>query len=332
MSFSNSVRNIASIGGYDQAARHFAETKKPKTARWADDERPLYNTRSLHYKIVRGANADYFDLVNYDTALIRYYRPNANGDQRILVRDWDSMVSRQFLFKHRWYNSKCLTVREADGTERSGRLLLNRLVGDAEKHGVPRGWSADIMMVAGNEDNPTIDITRSRHIPGMKAAATDEDKAKRKELKQLTTTLIDLLVHRIPEYTESTIDAASWVRNSAGEPFQSAMRLMKYEDTETIKVCLDLKENLDSEKFINAFVKLGHAVWTSLLGRAEYKAEQRWNCYSKKLEKPEYVPPTTDDFRTSMQSHLLSLCNLRASTGRVDIGQFPASIPSRWFL
>ena len=48
------INNVKRICGYNQAARYFEETKKPRSAKWADDERPLYNTRSHHYRILKG--------------------------------------------------------------------------------------------------------------------------------------------------------------------------------------------------------------------------------------------------------------------------------------
>ena len=48
------INNVKRICGYNQAARYFEETKKPRSAKWSDDERPLYNTRSHHYRILKG--------------------------------------------------------------------------------------------------------------------------------------------------------------------------------------------------------------------------------------------------------------------------------------
>ena len=61
--------NIKRISGYNQAARYFEETKKPRTVKWGEDERPLYNTRSYHYRIVKVTGslvvpADTLDVVH----------------------------------------------------------------------------------------------------------------------------------------------------------------------------------------------------------------------------------------------------------------------------
>lgn len=343
MSFSNSVRNIQSIGGYDQAARFFAETRKPKTARWSEDERPLYNTRSLHYRIVRGHDASYFDLVNYDTPLIRYYKPDTNGDQRILVRDWDSQVSRQFLYKHRWFQGKPLIVRNLDGSEREGRLLLNRLVSSAQEHGVERGWSADFVLIADTAERPIIDASRSHHIPGYKAVSSAEDKAKRKALKEAAAHWVELMAYRIPEFDTNEIAANAWNLRSAGEAFTSAVELLEYSEQKVIRVAFEevIKDGdsslLGSEAFTEAFVGLGHAVWTHLKRRVEnacyqgYAWDHRTNNHVKLPDLP-YVAPTREQFKKSMLTHLMGMTRVNISHGRVPVEQFPTRMPSRWFL
>lgn len=336
MSFSNSVRNIKAISGYDQAFRFFNQTKKPKTARWAEDERPLYNTRSLHYKIVRGDNADYFDLVNYDTALIRYYKPDANGDQRILVRDWESAVSRQFLRHHGWYQGKVLRVLDGDAV-RNGKLLLNRLTWKAQEHGVEREFSADITVIGSSSaEAPLIDLTRSRHIPGYKAASSAEDKAKRKQLKQTVDHWIELLGYRLDEYLNTEITTNKWQKQRSGEAFTSALELLTYKECDVVREAvnhaMDGFDLVCDEDFANAMTKLGHAVVTHLQGVRLNQTPRRWDHELRTVVWDVQQPITRADFRKSMESHLVSLLGLRVGSARVDIGQFPESIPRNWVL
>ena len=334
----NNMRNVTRISGYNQAARYFEETKKPRTVRWGEDERPLYNTRSHHYRIVKGEDngGKYYDLVLYSTSMIRYYEPNQNNEHRVLVRGHSSTASRAFLWHHCMGMGKPLNCVDGHGNVREGKLLLNHATHSAEKFGVPYNWSADLMFT--NDTLRTIDLTRSRHIPGYKAAASDEDKAKRKQLKQTVDHWIELLGYRLEEYLNTQIDANSWRVQTAGEAFTSAADLLSWNEQDMLRNGLKLvmeKEDsswLELDGFVNAMTKLGHAVATHLQGVRENQARSRWDYQARQYTPTKEIKPVTRaDFRKSMESHLISLLNLREGSARVDIGQFPASIPRKWW-
>jgi hypothetical protein len=329
------MNNLKRICGYNQAARYFQETKKPRTVRWGEDERPLYNTRSHHYRIVKGEDsfAAYYDLVLYSTSLIRYYKPDANNHQRVLVRGHSSTASRSFLWHHGMGMTRHLWCIDGYGVGREGKLLLNHAVHNSDKFGVPYNWSADLTFT--DPDLTTIDLTRSRHVPGYKAASSDEDKAKRKQLKTTVDHWIELLGYRLDEYLNTEIDTNKWHKQRAGESFTSALDLLSWKEHAEIKVSLQHAieggDLICDEGFTNAMAQLGHAVATHLQGVRENKANMGWD-YEKHAYIMDAVKPITRaDFRKSMESHLISLLNLRTGSARVDIGQFPATIPRKWW-
>jgi hypothetical protein len=334
------LNNVTRISGYNQAARYFEETKKPRTVKWGEDERPLYNTRSYHYRIVRGV--DFYDLVLYSTPMIRYYKPEANGDSRVLVRGHTSNTSNNFLWYHGFARGKGFVCVDDAGNEREGRLLLNQATHKAEKFGVPRDWSADLMFIGSNGDDycNRLDLTRSKHIPGYKAASSDEDKAQRKQLKNVVDHWIELLGYRLDEYlnTELSGSAVSWRRHRAGDSFTSAIDLLSYDEQAAIRDAVGFAikagdtSQMDGEAFVNAMTQFGHAVATHLQGVKENQVERRWNYQTQTYDVlTELQPVTREDFRKSMQSHLISLLGLREGSARIDIGQFPESIPRRWW-
>lgn len=334
----NNMRNVERICGYNQAARYFEETKKPRTVKWGEDERPLYNTRSHHYRIVKGEDigGKYYDLVLYATSMIRYYEPDASGFNRVLVRGHGSCASGNFLWWHGFMRGKELCCVDGEGNTRGGRLLLNQAVHNAEKFGVPYNWSADLMFIGSPDDGYRIDLTRSRHIPGYKAASSDEDKAKRKQLKQAVDHWVELLGYRLEEYLNTQIDANSWRVNNAGNAFTSALELLEWKEQNAIREAVlgvldGIVDAMDGETFVNAMTKLGHAVATHLQGVRENKARGAWDYQKRAYEMNPIEPVTRADFRKSMESHLISLLNLREGSARVDIGQFPASIPRKWW-
>lgn len=331
----NNMNNVERICGYNQAARFFEETKKPRTVRWGEDERPLYNTRSHHYRIVKGEDsyAKYYDLVLYSTSLIRYYKPSLTGEQRVLVRGHGSVASRAFVWHHCMGMGRLLNLKDGNGLIREGKLVLNQAVHNAEKFGVPYNWSADLMFT--DDSLRTIDLTRSRHIPIYKAATSDEDKAKRKQLKQAVDHWIELLGYRLDEYLNTEIDANKWRVRNAGNAFTSALEMLEWKEQdavrEALKHVLEGGDLICDEDFTNAMTKLGHAVATHLQGVRENKARGRWNYNTRQYDRKPLEPVTRADFRKSMESHLISLLNLREGSARVDVGQFPESIPRKWW-
>ena len=334
----NNMRNVTRISGYNQAARYFEETKKPRTVKWGEDERPLYNTRSYHYRIVKGSDigGKYFDLVLYSTSMIRYYEPNVFNEHRVLVRGHGSTASHSFLWHHGMGMGKLLNVVDAQGRLREGRLLLNPDAYKATDHGVPHGWSADLLFTDDNLRN--LDLTRSRHIPCYKAASSPEDKAKRKQLKQTVDHWIELLGYRLDEYLNTEIAADKWQIQRSGEAFTSAADLLSWKEQDAIRHALknaldgDDQGAMSDEDFVNAMTKLGHAVVTHLQGVRERQTDAKWDYQTRTFipQKP-LEPVTRADFRKSMESHLISLLGLKTGSARVDIGQFPESIPRRWW-
>ena len=83
--FAISTYNLARIRNFEDAEQHFNETKKPRTTRWLDHQRPLRDTRSTHMRIEKAHynGIDCYDLVLYTTPLIRYFRPNDKGERAV---------------------------------------------------------------------------------------------------------------------------------------------------------------------------------------------------------------------------------------------------------
>jgi len=330
------MHNVTRISGYNQAARYFEKTRKPRTVRWGEDERPLYNTASHHYRIVKGEDsyAKYYDLVLYSTSLIRYYEPNALNEHRVLVRGHASTASRAFVWRHGMGMGRSLNLKDGYGFIREGKLMLNPETYKATDHGVPHGWSADLMFT--DDSLRTIDVTRSRHIPIYKAASSDEDKAKRKQLKQAVDHWVELLGYRLEEYLNTELDTNKWQLQRAGEAFTSALDMLDYNERDAVKSAVEAAlcggDLICDEVFTNAMTKLGHAVATHLKGVRENQQERRWDYATRKYTYlTELKPVTRADFRKSMESHLISLLNLREGSARVDIGQFPESVPRKWW-
>lgn len=337
------INNVKRICGYNQAARYFEETKKPRSAKWSDDERPLYNTRSHHYRILKGNDngVPFYDLVLYSTSMIRYYEPDSSGFNRVLVRGHYSAASGNFLWHHGFARGKTLQCMDGHGHVREGKLLLNHATHNAERYGVPYNWSADLLFLGdpAAAAPACIDLTRSRHIPGYKAASSDDDKARRKALRNTVDHWVELLGYRLDEYLNTQIDANQWRVRNAGQAFTSALEMLDWKESDVIREAVNHAldhegdmQFMDGEMFVNAMTQLGHAVATHLQGVRENQRGRKWDYDTRQyIYLTELKPVTRADFRKSMESHLISLLCLRIGSARVDMGQFPESIPRKWW-
>jgi hypothetical protein len=108
--YGNKAHECASIRNYAAAERHFNETKpvKSRTGKWDSDERPLRRRSQLHYRLKHGTwqGRNFYDLVHYETTLIRYWEPFDNGDAVVSLLHHGSISSRDFMSAHYWYALK----------------------------------------------------------------------------------------------------------------------------------------------------------------------------------------------------------------------------------
>lgn len=108
--YGNKAHECASIRNYAAAERHFNETKpvKSRTGKWDSDERPLRRRSQHHYRLKHGTwqGRNFYDLVLYETTLIRYWEPFDNGDAVVSLLHHGSISSRSFMAAHHWYALK----------------------------------------------------------------------------------------------------------------------------------------------------------------------------------------------------------------------------------
>ena len=95
--FSSSIHNLPTINDFESAHEWFTKTPKPVTRKgqWNDNQRPLKDTRSWHYRIEQGRGGDYYDVMLYTTAMARFYAPTPDG-RRVMYTAHNSNTSKQF--------------------------------------------------------------------------------------------------------------------------------------------------------------------------------------------------------------------------------------------
>lgn len=72
------LRNCKAMLSYEDCARLFMSPANLRRTGWEPDTRPLDNHRKTHLRVKRGPDGSYFDVVLYQTAMARYFRPVGN--------------------------------------------------------------------------------------------------------------------------------------------------------------------------------------------------------------------------------------------------------------
>jgi hypothetical protein len=191
--FSSSIHTLPSIETWEAAHSTFNNTPRPKGPRsnsvWDDNQRPLKDNRSWHYRIERINGGEHYDVVLHHTVMARYYKPTADG-RRVLYTGHPSNMSKQFM-RH------VLNVHHKNTwTTTDGRLVA---VPIANRDSIPdKGstFSADLWLV----DRHLIDVAKSSHTTHYIKRMSPDDKAAHKRARANMENLITLACMRIPEF------------------------------------------------------------------------------------------------------------------------------------
>jgi hypothetical protein len=186
--FSTSIHNLPNVTSWESAHSTFNNTKQPRS-KWADNQRPLKDSRSYHYRIERLNGGEHYDVVLHNTVMARYYKPTPEG-RRVLYTGHPSNMSKQFM-RH------VLNVHHQNTRMTTdGRLVA---VPIANRDSIPdKGstFSADLWLV----DRHLIDVAKSSHTTHYTKRMSPDDKATHKRARANMENLITLACMRIPEF------------------------------------------------------------------------------------------------------------------------------------
>jgi len=310
MSFSsNAIRNCTSItitGGYPAAVRHFEDTKLPRGTKWGEDERPLYNTRSHHYRLVRGPNGAYYDVVLHSTPMLRLFKPNEDGTRELCLRAHPSITSSTFMWSVCGFGYAPLFFT-TDGDEVHVPLSCypqaGKRVGLTPQ--IPSGFSARVTLDA---DGKLI-RERSAHYMPYVNVMSDEDKAVRAAWTAKLATFIDMLMLRSSYY-----HAAAAPRMYNGRPFRGT----NYAALLGRNTYLHWDDV--GEKEFAAMEKLAQLVYTQMLSSRMYESDDNI--------KPDRIE--VKNFRANYTRVLFELMGLDSKNGKKLLGMFPTKLPRRY--
>jgi hypothetical protein len=194
--FSTSIHNLPSIESWESAHNTFNNTKQPRS-KWADNQRPLKDSRSYHYRIERLNGGEHYDVILHSTVMARYYKPTADG-RRVLYTGHPSNMSKQFM-RH------VLNVRHQNTwMTTDGRTVAVPIANRDSITDKGSTFSADLWLVSetGIHASKRIDVAKSSHTTHYVKRMSPDDKATHKRARANMENLITLACMRIPEFRE----------------------------------------------------------------------------------------------------------------------------------
>jgi len=307
--FSSTMRELPQITNYETADRFFTSTRRPRSSRWADHQRPLRNTAQTHYRLERKNDGEHYDLVLYGTVMGRLYRPAEDGSQRRLYINHHSQTSKQYLDRvcdMRGVNRKLSTTGEIV----IAPMYMRESIIDYDG----KGFSLDMTFT-----NAGLDVSRSKHTNHVKFVATDADKQERKRILKNFENYIMLAVMRMPEF-RANVDLD--VR--AGAPFSGGVHPSRFKDS-----LLSMDAGTEVQQDIARFFEMCQDTYNTLASKRGYRQKNfnlsnywRSNTVVSTIDELEQ-PITEKDFVKSVNTRLLKILHDNARSGKQPIPQFP---------
>jgi len=332
MSFSNRADKCKSLTNYSQALMFFTRHPKPRSAKWEENERPIYisngkrNASMRQYRMAAGpidpatSTPAYFDLVLHRTSVIRYMAPTEDNKRVVYLTygGWPSLQTRAFMLQHGWYYAKSYTT--TDNTRVA--VPINPSAKSAEW--INNQWQCKLTF---NEDDRLI-VSESDHMTVYKRQSGEFEKSVRADMRRKMDLMHDMLWFSIEGMLEALADGINkqsmsryWLKREFG-PFTSALSKLTRENSEQII-------NSESE-FLRADVDFTPDTIEAM--RALYMCAFR-HLYGKNLADGTETLPTQDAVKRSVATYLMSMFRIKDGKEFVPLPKFmlESEFPRRHF-
>lgn len=329
--YGNKAYDCASIRNYHAAERHFNETKPVKSRKgaWGSDERPLRRRSQHHYRLKHGTwqGRNFFDLMHYQTTLVRYWEPLANGNEVVSLLYHNSISSRDFMSAHYWYGyNKLDTTTGKTVAVPVSTSSYARAWGFDDKFDRP--FSAHLVMEAGRK----LVKDQSVMVPLASPIASEHLKERRAMVRKELTIIKDIMLMQFGRLSER-----EELDYQLGLPFSSS-KAVGSTDWRTIKNLLadKIHSGIDTQEELTltqALVDVAEDVYDTLASRLAYSEgavkPKWWHRHRAHLEGPLPTPtkPTFEQFIKAYERTIMGALNLNdADDLRLidDNGLFPA--------
>lgn len=209
MGFAINVNNMERIRNYTQAHAHFTNTKKPRTVRWSENQRPLRNTAARHLRLEQRYGGEFYDCVLYSTSVVRYFKPDENGEYKVWLSNWASQSTSAFLWRMGWYDKMKL--------EHDGGDVFELPISTQYKHAEELWGDEFTVRLTFNKLGQVI-RDKSIYLPVCSYRSSKGLRNQRKKFKADIALIMDMVDMRFGELQgKCVVDA------ELGEPFSSGV-------------------------------------------------------------------------------------------------------------
>lgn len=182
MAFGINAYNAECVRSYEDAARLFKKPANLRRMGWTPDMRPLDGVRKTHMYVQVGPDAAYYDVILYQTAMARYFKPvpsgTSYGDKREV---WHNVHGSQSSSSFQWsvlgFGASNYTMTSTEGK----RVLVGM---NPNGSGPRRAFPVRLHLVGGK-----LDVANSTDSPAQLKSLTSADrKAERRAFSKWLTT------------------------------------------------------------------------------------------------------------------------------------------------
>ena len=314
--FAGKTNVLPRIRNYGDAKKYFNETPRPRSVRkWDDNERPLKDTRSWHYRIVENHGGVSYSVCLYTTEMARFYRPDELGVTRRCYIGHHSQTSKRFMWDVlgvQQFN----TLRDAHG------VTVVMPIYDQRMH------NADFSLDAYFDPYGALIRERSEHTLHFRRLSGREDKAARARARELLDPLFTMAVMRMPAFAVQVQDCSDWQLNNYITPFSSGPDITYVQRNEVRRLVHLLEHGqAPTAAQVDAFMHVAYSVFAQHYAKAAdqeglFPRVLRHNMVSAIDHRlmPEISP---EKFTAALWRKVSELCKLNYRSDLKPYPQFP---------
>ena len=249
MAFGIQTHNLASITSYERAVQHFENTPVPRTRKasiWGNDCRPLYNARSTHFALERGSYIDknrnaheYYQCSLYGTPMVRYFKPDSNGDYAVWLQAYHTSSSWKFLQRMGWHWRKSIQTTAGDTV-----LIMPQSVSQALRSIWGDNFTTRMVLKCG-----ALDLTRSVAVPWYRRVSSEGIRVLRAEARQKLSTVLNMVDLRYQDILNNCSLEWQYMHRFSGTHTNHSKRLHA---SELLRLYLNAGDSLEPEDLADA--------------------------------------------------------------------------------
>lgn len=334
--FAIQTHNVKSITSYERAEQFFNSYPKPRSHKWADHERPLRikdgrgDSSAVHLKLVKHEHLGIpcYDLVLYSTPMVRYFKPDTNGDYAVWLGNHSSRSTAKFMENALWGQGQ--SAPADDGR----RVFVGAL--SYATHVAHRLWGDQfVSRLVFNRDG-VLDTRRSVTIPVFRRVSTKNRMDERTVLRQRINIVLDILDMNYNDAVDNTLVVCDRRKYGAFRGTQVAYSAILHQRAENA-LRMDAAYELTSED-MQSIVEYGKEMYEAQIEfminrRVHEGVTNRWVYETLPFQYDTYVRdqepefhakfvPTQDAVRKAMENKFIKLANLNKPDGYEELPMF----------